>query len=131
MSSVAEFRALALPLRVGADGQIERKDAVDALCDLMGSMAGTTAGTWPHARWFGLHEVILGARLELQDQSVLADAYNRAFTELGIDWARVHEIRTSPLTEEEIRAKMRRQDVRRFDVTLMVDGKPVFRGLNG
>jgi hypothetical protein len=122
MAPAATWRARALPQRVGPDGQLERRDAVDSLCDLMGAMAATTSGTWPHAPWFGLHEVILGCRMELQDQSVLVDAYNRAFGQLGIDWARVHEIRT---------AEGRAAGERRFDVTLLVDGQPVFRGLRG
>lgn len=93
---------------------------VDALVSLMSAMTATTSTTWRHAPWFGLHEKFLEARLEREDQQGLADAFNLAFDKLGIEWARVHAVHT---------AARRDPGERRFELTLMVDGSPVFRDL--
>lgn len=116
------MRALALPLRLERDGQLARTDRVEALLQLMRAMAATTRGAWAHAPWFGLHELVLEARLEREDQHALTDGFNRAFTALGIDWATVHEVKT---------AAGREPGERRFDITLLVEGQPVFGQVGG
>ena len=111
------MRTIALPIRVDRNGQLARADAVDTLLQIIRAMAGTTAEVWPHAPWFGLYEQFAEANLGLEDQQSLADALNLAFENLGIDWAKVHAVKT---------ARGRRPGERRFDITLLIDdGEPV------
>jgi len=88
----------ALPLRVTPAGKLAQQDTLEALLGLMGKMAGTTAATWPHARWFGLFEAFeAAARREKQDHENLKDALNIAFGELGIDLYHVQSVTTGPI----------------------------------
>lgn len=75
----------AIPLRVTPDGKLLQQDSFDAVLGLIKVMAGTTATTWPHAKWFGLYEAFAeAARREKQDHEGLKDALNTAFGELGV-----------------------------------------------
>jgi hypothetical protein len=112
-------QAIGLPLRVDRNGQLGRADAVDTLLQLVRAMAGTTADVWPHAPWFGLYEHFAGANLGLEDQQGLADALNLAFAKLGVDWARVHTVKT---------ASRRALGERRFDITILVEGEEPVHG---
>ena len=105
------MRTLALPLRVTRDGQLDRGDATDQIVRLIQAMVATTAGTWPHAPWFGLHEQFLEANMRLQEQPTLVDALNAALANLGAGWAQVRHVRSAatPGTGD-----------RRFDITLLV-----------
>lgn len=113
---------LALPITVASDGQLERGDPVDSVLALIGAMAGTTPGTWPHAPWFGLQPRFLDANMRLEQHAGLADAINSALTELELSWVTVQSVRTArPCPPGE----------RRFDITLAVEGQgPVFRQLS-
>lgn len=108
------MRSVSLPLRITRDGQLERGEDTDQVIRLIQTMAGTTAGQWSHASWFGLHERFLDANMALQDQPALADAINTALANLGVDWARVTRVATpggqSPMGD------------RRFELTLAIDG---------
>ncbi|MBB4637820.1 hypothetical protein [Longimicrobium terrae] len=104
---------LLLPLRVEPDGQLARGDAVDSLVQLFKVMAATPAGSWGHARWFGLQEVFAAANPLLHDQQALADALNAALRGLEVRWARVHSVTTAP---------DRAQGERHFRITLMIEG---------
>ncbi|HEX2095266.1 MAG TPA: hypothetical protein VHG28_22915 [Longimicrobiaceae bacterium] len=116
------MESLALPLRIGADGRLERTDPVSSLMAVIRAMAASPAATWQHAPWFGLQEVFEGANLALEQQPVLADALNRALTGLGITWAQVESVTA---------ARDRAPGERRFDITLvMVGGRPVHRSLS-
>ena len=111
-------RTLGLPLRVTPDGQLERSEGAAALLRLIQARVATTAGSWPHARWFGLHERFLAINPDVEDQAGLADALNDALTRLGVEWARVQHVRS-------VRGAAFGE--RRFDVSLRVgeDGQPV------
>jgi hypothetical protein len=104
---------VALPLRITRDGQLERGDPTEQAIRLIQAMAATTQSGWPHAPWFGLHELFLDANLGLQDQQALADAINLALRNLGASWAQVAAVRT---------ARDRAPGERRFDITLLIDG---------
>ena len=110
---------IALPLRITRDGQFARGDATEQVIRLIQAMAGTTARSWPHAPWFGLHELFLEANLALQEQQSLADAINVALDQLGAGWARVAAVR-SP--------RGRTPGERRFEITLLVDGEQAVHG---
>lgn len=110
---------VALPLRITRDGQLERGDATEQVVRLIQAMVATTAGSWPHARWFGLHELFLDANLALQDQQALADGLNVALRNLGATWAHVAAVHT---------ARDRAPGERRFDITLIVDGNQATYG---
>ena len=81
-------RTIGLPLRVTPDGQLERSDGAAAILRLIQAMVATTAASWPHARWFGLHERFLAVNADVEDQAGLADALNEALPARR-DWARV------------------------------------------
>lgn len=117
-------RTIALPLRVTQDGHLAREDGADALVRLIGAMAATTAGTWPHARWFGLHERVLGVNPDVEDQAGLTDAFNESLERLGVSWARVSQVRS-------VRGGAAWGE-RRFSITLLVgeDGRPVTAGVS-
>ncbi len=104
---------LSLPLRVEPDGQLARADAVDSLVQLFKVMAATPAGSWGHARWFGLQEVFAAANPLLHDQQPLADALNAALRGLEVRWARVHSVTTAP---------ERVQGERHFRIALLLEG---------
>ncbi len=104
---------LTLPLRVDADGQLARTDARDALLRLFRALAATPAGSWPHAPWFGLQQLLAGANMHLEDQQPVADALNRALTELGVPWARVLAVSTAPQAA---------YGVRGFRIALAIEG---------
>jgi len=61
---------VALPLRITRDGQLERGEATEQVVRLIQAMVATTAGSWPHARWFGLHELFLDANLSFDSAGV-------------------------------------------------------------
>jgi hypothetical protein len=113
-----EPRALALPLRVTPDGKLARAEGADSLLRLIQAMVGTTAGHWPHAPWFGLHEAFLRVNPDIEDHASLADALNDALAQLHVGWARVQRVRSVRGAE---------YGERRFDVTLLVgdEGRPV------
>ena len=108
-----------LPLRITRDGQFERGDATEQVIRLIQAMAATTAGSWPHAPWFGLHELFVDANLGLQEQQAIADAINLALRQLGATWARVAAVRT---------ARDRSYGERRFEITLIVDDDRAVHG---
>jgi len=112
---------IALPITVGPKGQLRRAESVDSVMALIGAMAGTTPGTWPHAPWFGLQPRFMDANMRLEQHSSLADAINTALVELDLTWVKVQAVRTAqPCPPGE----------RRFDITLAVEGQgPVFRQL--
>jgi hypothetical protein len=90
--------ATALPLRVTPDGRLAQQDPVDAILAMIRVMAGTTASTWPHARWFGLLETFLEASArEKQDHEGLKDALNAALGHLGVTGYVVEAVTTGPL----------------------------------
>lgn len=106
---------LTLPLRIGPDGRLARGNPLESLLALIHVMAATPAGSWAHARWFGLQEVFAGANPLLHDQQQIADALNRALVGLEITWMRVQSVTTMPKPQG---------NERRFHVTLAVaDGK--------
>jgi hypothetical protein len=86
-------RSVALPIRITADGQLERTDAVEALAAVLHIMAASSARTWPHAPWFGMQEMIAARRGEIQQPARLAEAFNTGLAGLGVDWARVETVR--------------------------------------
>ena len=90
---------VSLPLRVNADGQLERANPRDVLLGLFRVMAATPAGSWKHAPWFGLQQLFAEANMLLEDQQGIADAMNRALTELGVTRARVLSVTTAPRQE--------------------------------
>ena len=109
------MRTIGLPLRIGADGQLDRVPALEALVSLFRTMATSAAGGWPHAPWFGLAELFAEANLAREDQHQIADALATALRELGVDWVRVESVRS---------AGNRRPGERRFDITLIsADGR--------
>jgi hypothetical protein len=119
---VSQIRTIGLPLRVTPDGQLERSEGAAAILSLIQAMVATTAGSWPHARWFGLHERFLAINADVEDQAGLADAMNDALARLGVEWARVRHVRS---------VRGAAWGERRFDVTLQVgeDGQPVSASL--
>lgn len=92
----APSAVLAIPLRVGPDGRLERTTPTDALMQLFRAMASTHPEAWPHARWFGLAEVFTKANVQLEDQQGIADALNHALAGLGVGWARVAHVQSVP-----------------------------------
>lgn len=110
---------LSLPLRVMPDGQLARaEDPVESLVQLFRVMAATPAGSWPHARWFGLQEVFAKANPLLLDQQPIADALNKALAGLEVRWARVHSVTTA----RDDRALDHGTGERHFRIALLVDG---------
>lgn len=105
---------LSLPIRIHADGRLERTDPVAGLLRLFRAMAASPAGSWKHARWFGLQEIFAGANVLLEDQQQIADALNVALGELGVGWARVLSVQT-------VRGEAYGE--RCFRLTLTVDGR--------
>ncbi len=91
---MSDVRTLALPFRITPDGQLARSDGASAVLRLIQAMVATTAPSWPHARWFGLHERFLGVNADVEDQAGLADALNDALRRLGVDWAHVQHVRS-------------------------------------
>lgn len=87
--------ATGFPLRVMPDGKLVQQDSFDAVLGLIKVMAGTTATTWPHARWFGLYEAFSeAATREKQDHEGLKDSLNTALRELGVDRFAVQAVTT-------------------------------------
>ena len=113
------MRTVALPLRITSDGQLARGDSTEQVIRLIQAMVATTAGSWPHAPWFGLHELFNDANLALQEQQTLVDAVNAALANFGVTWARVSEIKTP---------RNAAVGERHFSLTLLVDGEPVVQG---
>jgi hypothetical protein len=116
---VADVRTLALPLCITPDGRFARGEGAAALLRLIQAMVATTAGSWPHARWFGLHERFLSVNPDVEDQASLTDALNDALQRLGVDWAKVQHVRS-------VRGGAAYGE-RRYDVSLLVgdDTQPV------
>ncbi|MBK5188237.1 MAG: hypothetical protein JJD97_08315 [Gemmatimonadaceae bacterium] len=110
-------RMLSLPLRITADGQLERTDPVTSLLAMVQAMAATSRQAWPHAPWFGLQELFAEASPDVQEHPRLVAALNASFAGLGIAWARVSAVRRPP---------SRTLGERNFDITLLVDGKPAY-----
>ena len=84
-------RSLSIPLRIGADGQFERTELVEALMCLFRAMVSTSPRAWPHAPWFGLRDAFELAP-DIEDQATIADALNEALVRLGISSARVTRV---------------------------------------
>jgi hypothetical protein len=116
---MADVETLALPFRVTPEGQLARSDGASAVLRLIQAMVATTASSWPHARWFGLHERFLSVNADVEDQAGLADALNEALQRLGVPWARVQHVRS-------VRGGAAYGE-RRFDISLLVgdDTQPV------
>lgn len=114
--------ALALPLRIGANGQFVRTDATSALLQLIAVIVQTTPGTWPHAPWFGLQPMWESANSQVEEHPVLADALNAALRNLGIDWASVASVRA---------AAPDGSGARQFDITLRTSTGAVAHGRVG
>jgi hypothetical protein len=113
---------LALPLRVGRDGLLERDDHVTALLSVIRAMAFSPRSTWAHAPWFGLQEVFENANTEREDQHDIQDALNRGLAGLGVTWASVGPVRL-------VRGEA--PGVRRFELALLLaGGQVVHRTLN-
>jgi hypothetical protein len=108
---------LSLPLRITAEGLLDRTDPVTSLLGMVQAMAATSRQAWPHAPWFGLQELFTDASPDVQEHPRLVAALNAAFAGLGVDWARVSSVR-KPHT--------RVHGERNFDITLLIDGKPAF-----
>ena len=88
----------ALPLRVTSDGKLAQQDSFDAVLGVIRIMAGTTATSLPHARWFGLFELFHEAsRREKQDHENLKDAINAALRELGVAEFQVQSVTTGAI----------------------------------
>jgi hypothetical protein len=113
---------LALPIRVGPDGRLGRGEGDEVLVEFIGVLAATTAGTWPHAPWLGLHELFARANLGLREQPAIADAIDLAFRQLGVSDVVVQSVRTAP---------QRDLGERRFEVTLLRSGRPVHGTVTG
>ncbi len=62
---MADVQTLALPFRITPDGQLARTDGASAVLRLIQAMVATTATSWPHARWFGLHERFLAVNADV------------------------------------------------------------------
>lgn len=108
---------LSLPLRITAEGQLERTDPVSSLLGMIQAMAATSRSAWPHAPWFGLQEFFAEASLDVQEHPRIVAALNASFAGLGVQWARVSAVRRPP---------SRVPGERNFDITLLVDGKPAY-----
>jgi hypothetical protein len=106
---------LSLPLRITAEGQLERTDPVSSLLAMVQAMAATSRQAWPHAPWFGLQELFAEASPDVQEHPRLVSSLNAAFLGLGVDWARVSSVR---------RPQSRVHGERNFDITMLIDGKP-------
>jgi hypothetical protein len=119
---MASVPSLAFPIRLAADGQLERADLADAVAGLIGVMASTSQGFWKHAPWVGLLEQFESARADVQEHPRLADAINVALRELGSTELSVVTVRNAPSVFGE----------RRFDLVMTAgDGAPVFRQVKG
>ena len=114
---------LAWPIRVGADGRLERTDdPVGSLLSVVRAMAASPASSWGHARWFGLQEVFEAVNPELQEQPAVADALNHALKQLGIHWVTVTTVLLDHGTPP---------GERRFRLTLKTgEDRPVHRSLS-
>jgi hypothetical protein len=124
-SQRARVETLALPLRVGENGRLERTDAVSALLSVIGAMAAAPASSWAHAPWFGLQEAFAKPSLQRADQHDIQTRLNHALAELGVTWATVASVN---LSAEERRPE---RSARRFDITLeLAEGNVVHRSLN-
>ena len=86
--------SLALPLRIGANGQLERVDQERSIVALFAAMGVTVPGGWPHAPWFALEHLFSRANPHVQEHPVIVDALNLALTRLGVPAIRVGSVRT-------------------------------------
>lgn len=113
------MRALALPIRINPDGRLERTEPGEALLQVVQAMVASSAASWAHAPWFGLHELFLAANPAVRDQHRLAEALNRALGELGLTQVRVASVtaRAADAPGE-----------RRFDITFVSEGEPPLYG---
>ena len=110
--------ALAVPLAIEPNGQLQRADAGDAVAQLVGVLASTSEQFWPHAPWFGLLEQFQSARADVQEHPRLADAINLALRELGADDVTVTTVRNAASVFGE----------RRFDLVMTgADDATIFR----
>jgi len=114
--------SLALPVSLAPDGSLQRAEQADAVAGLIGVMASTSQGFWPHAPWFGLLELFESARVDVQEHPRIADAINVALRELGTDGLLVTTVRNAAGAFGE----------RHFDLVMTRgDGAPVFRQVKG
>jgi hypothetical protein len=80
---------------------------------LIGAMAVTAPGAWPHAPWFALLPVVAKANPALQEHPAIADALNVALSKLGVVSVRVAGVRTA--ADEDAGAE------RAFDISLVLE----------
>jgi len=78
------IKALAFPFSVGADGSCRRSSLGDSVATLIGVMAATERGFWPHAPWFGLREVFESVEPGVRGVPGADDAIAGALEQLGI-----------------------------------------------
>jgi hypothetical protein len=77
-------QTLALPLTIGRNGAFVRQDRSDAIVAVIGVMASTPAGFWPHAPWFGFREALEASRAQVEQVSGADDAIREALRHLGV-----------------------------------------------
>ena len=107
-------RSLALPLRIGTNGQFERADQVRSIMALFAAMAATGPGGWPHAPWFALERLFARANPHVEEHPVIADALNLALAKLGVIDSRVGSVRTGHAGAA--------PGTRSFEITLVLHG---------
>jgi hypothetical protein len=98
---------IAFPIRLTADGRFLTEDPWVALTDLIKVMFATPSRVWPHAAWFGLHELVSGPNLYIVR---VERALNTAFEELGVTWVSVASVdapATGPVGERTIRLEFK------------------------
>lgn len=108
-------RAIALPIRVDQSGRLARCDAVDAVVDLLATMAATDQAAWPHAPWFGLQQKFAGIDPSRDGHPALAEAFNFGLAKLGVDWVKVEFVKAEPDPDGL---------GRRFQLALSLNGEP-------
>ncbi len=89
---------------------------------LLGVMVGTTASSWSGAPWFGLRKRLSAANPHVSQHPALAEAFNRALKEMGIDWATVASVRARPNPTDESDPS--------YTIALQIDGeRPVHKAI--
>lgn len=105
--------SLALPLVVDANGQFRRESQADSIVSLVGVMANTHSGFWPHAPWFGLLELFEESQMQVQELPRIGDAISNALVQLGVEGL---SVTVHNATGE--------YGSRAFKITIREDGRP-------
>jgi hypothetical protein len=105
--------SLALPLVVEASGQLRRESQADAIVRLIGVMANTHSGFWPHAPWFGLLELFEESKTQVDELPRIGDAINSALQQLGV-----------PGLTVAVHNAAGEYGARAFRITVREDGRP-------